>query len=398
MFRAALTALIAPKLSLVDPFKEHLTVGNVKHFDLVTFPEAFLPVDELLSALPMLSQLESLGCVHVGLRPTNGAADRHLIHVSEILQLVDSLGRLSEIARNDLAQFSRWLESQGDERLFNIGCLFTIDSERRLRICLHPKLIRSKFEASPIHEEHMAEANLLTLITLLPTDKELFSVTIQPLLCSDALQLDTDQPHTRPLDGVNTDAHCLGKNPPDHIDIVSIPTCSPQTESAGDRNRRWHPEFTDSFKRAASDDSLVRHHYAIFVLANFRVLRDSLPGGLSGIFMPLPVGSKYPNFVSISYYGRPKGAARALNHWSLPGEQISPGEEMSTFGHVTSLDPSTSRGPAQAYMLGFTVSRLPRDTTRWRQPQGLADFQLQVAHYGSNSAELIFGQTGRQND
>jgi hypothetical protein len=330
VFNAAITALLTPQLSRVDPFTPSPTVANGEYFDLVTFPEAFLPSDELLSALNVLLPYGSLGCVHVGLRPTK-EGDRHLFQISELSDLVASLSSLSQDACTDLAPFSEWLQTQSSDRRFNIGCLFTIDSDRQLRVCLHPKLIRSKFEASPLHEEHMTEADLLTLVTLLPTNKALFSVTIQPLLCSDALQLGTDRPHARPMDGVNTDAACLGETPPDHIDIVSVPTCTPQNDSPvtkGDPYRKWHPEFTDSFKRAASDDSLVRHHYAIFVLANFRTLRGSIPGGLSGVFVPLPFGRAiYPDFVNVSSYGRAKNAKGAENYWSAPGKTASTGRK-----------------------------------------------------------------------
>ena len=385
---------MTPELSRIDSFARRPSVESYRHFDLVTFPEAFLPADELVAALRELSNFDSLGCVHVGLRPAK-SGDRHLFQVGELAQLIESLTCLSQSAHADLAPFSEWLQMQPDDELYNIGCLFTIDSDSHLRVCLHPKLIRSKFEASPLDEKHLAEADLLTLITLLPTDKALFSVTIQPLLCSDALQLGTDHPHRRPLDGVNTDAHCLGEAPPDHVDIVSVATCSPQAQSPvlkGNRSRKWQPEFTESFTRAASDDSLVRHHYAIFVLANFRTLHDSSVGGLSGVFMPLPISrGKYPDFVSVSSYGRDGKCGD--NYWSVPGETAGAGAERSTLGHVAYLNPLAS-GSGRAYMLGFTVSRLPRDTNRWRPTEALAKFQLQVANPALDPTKLVFSPVG----
>ena len=401
VFNAALTALVAPELSRADPFAPHPPIVSFTHFDLVTFPEAFLPKEDLLSALTGLSSLDSLGCVHVGLRPTMDR-DQHLFHVTELSQLVESLANLPKIERTDLIPFSDWLQAQSCEQLFNIGCLFTIDSDGRLRVCLHPKLIRSRFEVNPLHEHHMTEADLLTVVTLLPSDRALFSVTVQPLLCSDVLQLSTDRPHSRPMDAVNTDAHCLGDRPPDHIDVVSVATCSPQQElptSKGDRCRVWHQEFRESFRRAALDDSLARHHYAVFVLANFRNSPDSKPGGLSGIFIPLPIsGARYPTFVNVSSYGRPKDGGGGENQWSPPGRAEDIAEKQSSLGHIASLDPLASGNSTAACMLGVTVVRLPRDTSRLGPTEGLADFQIWTATYDPGDANLAFVQMGASDE
>jgi hypothetical protein len=64
-----------------------------------------------------------------------------------------------------------------------------------------------------IHEKNMEEANLLTLVTLLPTDKAFKSVTLQPLICCDALHLETDRPQSWPLDEFNDNAGCFGNLP-----------------------------------------------------------------------------------------------------------------------------------------------------------------------------------------
>jgi len=395
VFNAALTALVAPQVPFIDPFAPHRAEPTSRYFDLVTFPEAFLPKDELISTLTQLSGGEPLGCVHVGLRP-NANRNHHLFRVKELSDLVEALFRLPSIERTDLRPFSTWLGAQPSNRLFNIGCLFTIDSGRRLRVCLHPKLVRSRFEANPLHEDHMTEADLLTLVTLSPSDPALFSVTVQPLICSDALQLSTDRPHSRPMDAVNTDAFCLGDQPPDHVDVVSVATCSPQMESQmskGDRRRCWHTDFTESFRRAASDDLLARHHYAVFVLANFRNLPNSQPGGLSGVFIPLPSRkARYPDFVNVLYYGRPKDAEGAENRWTDVGEGLS------SLGQVISLNPFASGSPRPAYMLGLTVGKLPRDTTPWKPTAPLADFEFHIASYDSRSTTLTFTNPGAENE
>ena len=309
-------------------------------------------------------------------------------------QLVESLTVIPKVNPDDLNQFRAWLKAQHHDRRFNVGCVFTIDSHGQLRVCLHPKLVRSRVETSPLPEEHMTEANLLTLITLLPTDKALLSVTLQPLLCSDILHLATDRTCNWPLEGVNTHANCFGGHPPDHIDIVSVATCTPQPVqlSRGDQYRIWHSEFKDSFKRAASDDALARHHYAIFVLSNFRTIPGrEREGGLSGAFVPFPGGARYPGFVAVSAYGRPKDDPKSENKWSVP-EDGNTSEGWSSFGHLTSLNPFAIGGSAAACMLGFTVSRLPRDMTRWKPMPGLADFQLQVAASDAASKELVFSR------
>jgi hypothetical protein len=284
IFNAALTSLINPEYSLLDPYAKSPGSASTKPFGLLTFPEAFLPQCDLLSALRLIASVEPFGCVHVGLRPSK-ASNLHLFKVDELRNLVNSLLDIPRIVCADLAPFSDWLDKQPDELSFNIGCLFTLDTSGQLRVCLHPKLIRSRFERSALHEQHMGEANLLTLVTLLPADKTYLSLTLQPLLCSDALHLDTDRPGGRPLEAVNADAKYLGATPPDHIDIVCIATCTQQQEqptSKAGHYRMWHQEFRDTFRSAASHDALARHHYAVFVLSNFRTVPGFSCAGLSG--------------------------------------------------------------------------------------------------------------------
>jgi hypothetical protein len=55
----------------------------VQYFYFVTFPEAFLPVDRLLRILEYMGHLDSFGCVHAGLRPSD-ADPNHLFLVSQI--------------------------------------------------------------------------------------------------------------------------------------------------------------------------------------------------------------------------------------------------------------------------------------------------------------------------
>lgn len=242
IFGAVLGELIAPTPDEVDLYTDLARgIPISDEFDLVTFPEAFLAANDLLKVLTTLRGRPSLGCVHVGLRPLDQGS--HLFGVSELAQLTDDLIGLSVRGNEDLASFKEWLNGQRSDHRFNIGCLFAIDAKGELRVCLHPKLVRSKFERAPVPDEHMEEANFLTLITLIPTEKHFFSVTLQPLICSDALNISRDHPGDAPMKAVNTEAACFGDSPPDHIDIVSVATCTPQVEDVSSTTLpycSWH--------------------------------------------------------------------------------------------------------------------------------------------------------------
>ena len=229
------------------------------------------------------------------------------------------------MAENDLSKFSKWLDQQNYEFKFNIGCVFTVDATHDVRICLHPKVVQSKSESSALPEHNMSEANLLSLATLRPANKNLKTVTLQPLLCSDALDLSTDNGEAGPLEAVNKQADILGANPPDHIDVVSVATCTPQTltiSGKGERYFVWHEQFKNSFLRAATNPSLQRHHFSTFVLANFGLTPEKKIAGLSGIFMPIPLREDKPlSFVTLSCWGKPNKESE--NQWSSPGEDYA---------------------------------------------------------------------------
>ena len=100
IFNAAITSLLAPEPTPIDPFVKDSSVPGVEPFDLITFPEAFLPQDDLLNALQVISNLNSLGCVHVGLRPTDDN-DQHLFSVQQIKMLIQSLLAIPQISQSD---------------------------------------------------------------------------------------------------------------------------------------------------------------------------------------------------------------------------------------------------------------------------------------------------------
>jgi hypothetical protein len=393
IFKAALSSLVNTERSRLDPYAPGPVVGTFEPFDLITFPEAFLPIDELVSALVKVSYLESLGCVHVGLRPL--VDGQHLFNVKELEDLVTSLSAIPKICSDDLTPFSEWLCMQPKDHVFNIGCVFTIDAFQSVRICLHPKLVRSPFETSPTHEKHMNEANLLTLVTLQPEDRTFLSITLQPIICSDTLGLDTDIPNSRPLEALNNNADCFDTAPPDHVDIVSVATCTPHPKEQSAGYRQWHPMFLDAFFRAASDPAFPRHHYSTFILSNFGVFPSGAPSGLSGAFIPIPLNNpEFPPFVTVSAWGRPKIPSGLSNSWAQATGDTPLGKEWSSLGYVASLDPFMIKGLAPACMLGFLIHRLPRDATRWRPMDGLTDFQLRTAMYDSETGDMVFRKEG----
>ena len=119
IFNAAITALIAPEATRIDPYVKDSSVSGPEPFDLITFPEAFLPQSELVTALQQISNLDSIGCVHVGLRPTD-SPDQHLFSVQEIKALIQSLSDVPQIDRCDLEVFSNWITKQIGSKKFNL--------------------------------------------------------------------------------------------------------------------------------------------------------------------------------------------------------------------------------------------------------------------------------------
>lgn len=353
-------------------------------FDLITFPEAFLPANRLVAALEAFVALPSLGCVHVGLRPST--EPNHLFTVAELQSLVETLKAVANIEVSDFNEFAAWLENQTANKRFNVGCLFTIDSNQRLRICLHPKLQRSKFEFGMLEEDVMDEARLITIVTLKPTDKRLQSLTIQPLLCSDALLLNTDIPGSRPLEAVHLEAESFSDVPPDHIDVVSVAALTPQNENKSGRYRTWKQSFRDSFERATTDPSLSRHRFAAFILSNFGQDLAQGPAGLSGAYVPLkPSREKYPEFVSIACWGWPKNDHDLK--WSTPIEDCA---GWTNLGHIASLNTFSAGSDAGARMFGFTFAALPRDTSRWQPQPPIGGYKVRIGDYAVDKSSFVF--------
>lgn len=385
LFAAVVTSLVMPQPTEVDPQGREVSTSLPDKFDLVTFPEAFVSADALIETVTSLLQFDWSGCLHVGLRPSEDDGATHLFTNDELNELVLRLSSLAGSIASDLSGFQEWLRRQRGGH-FNIGCLFAVDVEGNLRLCLHPKLVRSRFEVSPLPERNMTEADLLVLVTLVPANRQLLSVTIQPLICSDLLGLETDNPGGAPMEAVTRFADCFTDGPPDHVDVVSVATCTPQPLSKlgdGSMSCEWHEQFRDAFRKAADGPDCLRHRFSIVVLSNFQKIADGKQGGLSGVFLPVP--PRHPAFhpdVIVSTWGRSK-KRRGNNGWSGPEDNAFACWENR--GFVASLDPFVASAQASIRIFAFDVHRLPREHSLWQRADSLSKCEVVVGHRQDSS-------------
>lgn len=383
LFNAALTAMIERPRAALDTYAETAPRSDPRQFDLVTFPEAFIDGETLIAALKIFRMCGPSGCVHTGLRAQEGDAARHLFQLEEVSALKTLIEETLPSANEDLRGFSAWLEGQDAGDGFNLGCLFLNDAEGETRICLHPKLVRSKFETSPFREDSLCEANLLTLVTLEPQQKQFGTITLQPLICSDALSLETDAGRDAPMAAVNRFAGCFGDAPPDHVDIVSVATCTPQAAKALTETKEariWHERFRTSFLAAAREPQCARHHFAAIVLANFQEI-GSKPAGLSGVFLPVAANPvDLGPSVTVSLWGRP-GGGDPDNRWSKADEGGL--SEWQSRGFIAGLAPDASTA---ARIFGFAIQRLPREASPWEPQPPLSQLQIRESVRDSRGA------------
>lgn len=272
-------------------------------FDLMTFPEAFLHKDDLVSALRFVQGHSRSGLYHVGLRATTD--ERHLFTVEELKALVQAIRGLdtdftpSLAPTTDLDRFELWLDGQEADGFYNVGCLFMVDALGRLRVCLHPKNIPSPLELDALPEATVTGADFVVIVVLVPEDKAYRKIHLQPLICSDALDLTTTRGGPGPMAVVTSRAGRISEDPPEHIDVVSIVTCTPLVEHRESAllpsDLWWHPLFRAAFTGSISRTELARHDRAIFVMSNFRYgprpassTLQRPEQGLSGGFIPAP--------------------------------------------------------------------------------------------------------------
>lgn len=375
IFHSVLADLVNLTPPQLDGLTQQRAPSGPRRFDLITFPEAFIAPDTLAITLKSVKQAGLRGCVHVGLR---SEGDHHLFTTNAVRKLVDDLSLLIDCPE-DLDLFEAWLCEQDDDQYFNIGCVFMIDADHKVRLCLHPKLVRSRFEESVRPEDHMREANLLTLITLQPRNRIFGSVTLQPLICADALGGTNDCLTCAPMAAVTRYASAFEGDLPNHVDIVSLATCTPQPVEQtlnGEPYRLWHVDFLDAFRNAAKEDAYARHHHAALVLSNFLNTPNHREGGLSGIFLPMPPGFKdtLPG-LSVCCWGRPTHGS-GNNRWSTPDDQAL--TKWSSMGFVAGLNPYAESAKATARIFQFELPRLPREQSRWGHKESLVDLRVHL--------------------
>lgn len=383
IFNAVIESLRNPAAEAVDGYEDVRIPPAGRRYDLVTFPEAFVSTNALLAVAAALVGEGPSGCLHMGLRP-DADEKSHLYSVAALGVLLDGLDKLVDASLGDLADFRRWFEQQQHHHFFNVGCVLAVDAESRLRVCLHPKIVRSKFEIDVLPERRMEEANLLTLITLVPRNPRFGSITLQPLICSDALNLQTDRMLMAPIPAITEYAGCI-EQMPNHVDVVSVVTCTPQrggTAPTGGRYHVWHGQFLEAFLAAAQSPQCFRHHFAAIVLANYTQIAKPMDGGLSGAF--LPTAPRFPKSIPevlVACWGMPStDDAEANNVWSKPWEDAL--TKWKSRGFVAGLDPTQARRGDEARVLAFDIHRLPREASPWHPTDSIAAASVHVCRAG----------------
>lgn len=361
--------------------------------DLIVFPEAFLSAKDLVKVMAAFVNGPFRCCVHVGLRPNDHDAS-HLFRSTDIKALLSEIRSIPAVQPDDLDAFTKWSSKQNNRGHYNLGCMFLIDSDGRLRVCLHPKSVRASVEYSAVSDGHMTEANLLSLVTLVPPDRRYMSVTIQPLICADVLALPRDTMAPNPLKAFSDSvAASFPKLPADHIDIVSLSLFTPVTPSTqnAEKRRRWRHEFETAFLNAAKGDDCFRHHYASFAMANFGS-DNGKDAGLSGAFMPVPFAAgSYPAGVTLWSHGKYEGAAE--DQWKCvtgTGTGDVPKDigamSKTSRAHLVCLDSTAEAKPPVAKALGFTLSRLVRDNPIGGKFPGLTKLDVRSVREGATAA------------
>lgn len=351
----------------------------VTPFDLAVFPEVFLPADGLVLLVRSLASAGPTGCIHTGIRPDTES--QFLFTRDQALTLIKNLIEAGACA-NDTQRFEAWLQKQTPSSNFNLGAVIAVDAENKVRVAIHPKVLRSKFELSVLAESNMTEAKFLTLIELIPTGSTLLPIVLQPLLCSDALIHDTDLPGARPLEAISRFGNSFGERIPDQVDIVSLATCSPHPNAM--QKAIWHNDFREGFLRMAKDDECLRHRHAVLVVANFvQIPGKSRTGGLSGAYLPVPLHFQdQPEYVVAAQYATAKSQIDPA--WHIDNVHL---EKKSA--HMVCLKPPTIKINIEATMLGFDLHRMLKETNQYNPPHGLLRYEHLTGHIQSDGS-LIF--------
>jgi len=379
LFLKAIVASLSPRTDTTVDSIPQWNAPAISWFDLLTFPEAFLASDAFVTALNDIHDygIGSLGCVHVGLRPPRTEAT-HLFNKTRMTDLVGQLLAIGNIEHRDLDFFAQWVAQQADDKFFNLGCLFAI-ADGRIRVCLHTKSLRSKFELHSDPERSMAEGNIVTAVTVKPATKGIKTVTIQPVICADALDMTGDSGWRGPLDTINGD---LDGEPPDEVDVVSLSTWSPQGLKQG--NPTWQLDFKNSFLQ--SGKSRDRHNLAIFAMANMGLFKGK-PAGLSGLFLPKRTRHEYPDYLVAFHFGTEVPGEE--NRWTFAREELDP--KFSSLASILSIAHDRKRDSDIATMVGFTLPRLPRDMAPTATDMTATNCRIHVARLDETDQVVFEG-------
>jgi hypothetical protein len=170
----------------------------------------------------------------------------------------------------------------------------------------------------------------------------------------------------------------VGDAAPEHIDIISVATCTPQKNEAtrGEPARLiWQPKFREMFIQTMEAAALARHRDAMVVLANPRRI-EAKDGGLSGCFVPLPLPepSEFGANMRFWSYGRHE---REDNRWLSSAASTDLGHRWSSLGHLVALDPETLEPPTEDVLIAFTIPSLPRDRPRNDHTSAISALEIQ---------------------
>lgn len=361
--------------------------GGLIRFDLMTFPEAFLSAEDFLTTLDYLSQQQASPIFHVGLRATN---DDHLFTVAQLRALIEAVRARQGPNSADLQALSDWTAGQLSTEFFNVAALFLVDAEGDLRVCLHPKNVPSPIEAGVLPGDTVTGADFLCAVTLKPQNPLYRRVVVQPLICSDLLDLRTPRGGPGPMEALCTEADRLGSDAPDHIDVISVVTCTPQDDLRRSTDMpvdlMWKPKFLKAFSDAYTRAQFNRHDAAVFVMSNFRRGPEKSDGsrpdhGLAGCCVPVPPAPISPAESLVWGHGRHGASGQDL--WERMDRRS---ETFQPLRLLLAIAPSMPVTPVVARLMRFTMPILPRFQPR-QTPSGPTD--VLVSNWPTSSGSLI---------
>lgn len=240
-------------------------------FDLLVLPEALFPISELpvlVEAAKRIRFRDHLGAIHVGL--SGAENDSHLVSTERARATVRAL-RAAGVAAEELDAFDNWLGDH-DNGLWNLAAFIARDENDDVRVCLHAKAARSKYEFKSYAEGAMTEADTGWVITLSSDARGAQDVNLHLVICSDLTVL---QPLTLAAEARNSAKRRFAGS----IDLVSAPAATPTSKG------RWRQAFTETLSQAARGYP-QSHKHATFVLANYSDVVPGQPAGLSGVLVP----------------------------------------------------------------------------------------------------------------